>query len=303
VNAGAEGPEKSDIGERRMNRNCRILVSALAVALIALGICGTASAQSPQGGQSQTPAQQSDKSKTDVTPLAIPAAPANAEEDASYAAFQAVPTSELTKKIQAGEEFLKKYPDSRYKPPILGSLTAAYLQSGDLQKMREYGEKEVALQPNDVSTLAILGQAMSRGARGADAAQMLAKAEQYSKQAIEITPTLPKPEGMTDEAFTGAKNQTLSMAHSGLGLCYLKHGKAADAISELEQSLKLDPNPTPDPVNYYLLGISNKNESHFDDAVAAFTKCAALPGQLQPVCKGQAEDTKKQALTQLSAPK
>jgi tetratricopeptide (TPR) repeat protein len=286
-----------------MNRMWKKLIAVSALGLMAFGVSGIASAQSSQGGQSQPPVQQGDKSKGDVTPLAIPAAPATAEEDTMYKAFQAVPSSDLPKKIQAGEEFLKKYPDSRYNPPILGALTAAYLQSGDLQKMREYGEKAVALQPNDVSTLAILGQSLSRGARGADAAQMLTKAGQYSKQAIEITPTLPKPDGMTDETFTAAKNQTLSMAHSGLGLVYLKRGKSAEAITELEQSLKLDPSPTPDPVNYYLLGLSNKNESHFEDAVAAFNRCAALPGQLQAVCKGQAEDTKKQALTQLSAPK
>lgn len=286
-----------------MKRIWKKVISVPALGLMAFGVSGIASAQNPQGGQAQPPAQQGDKSKGDVTPLAIPAAPATAEEDAAFKAFQALPTSDLPKKIQAGEDFLKKYPESRYKPPILGALTAAYLQSGDLQKMREYGEKEVALQPNDVSTLAILGQALSRGARGntPEAAQMLTKAEQYSKQAIEITPTLPKPEGMTDEVFASAKNQTLSMAHSGLGLVYVRHSKFAEAITELEQSIKLD--RTPDPVNFYLLGISNKNASHFDDAVLAFNNCAASAGPMQETCKAQAEDTKKQALTQLSAPK
>jgi tetratricopeptide (TPR) repeat protein len=286
-----------------MKRNWKKMIWVRALGMAALGVSAIASSQTSKAGQSQPPAQQSDKSKGEVAPLAIPAAPVSAEEDATFKTFQAMPTSDLPKKIQVGEEFLKKYPESRYKPSILGALTAACMQSGELQKMQEYGEKEIALQPNDVSTLAILAQALSRSARGADAAQLLAKAEQYSKQAIEVAPTLPRPDGMTDEAFTAAKNQYLSMAHSGLGLVHLKHGKSAEAISELEQSLKLDPSPAPDPVNFYLLGISNKNESHFDDAVAAFNKCAALPGQLQEVCKGQAVDTKKQALTQLSAPK
>jgi len=281
----------------------RKTVSVAALGLMAFGVSGIASAQSSQGGQSQPPAQQGDKPKPDVTPLTIEAAPVNAEEDATYKAFQALPTSDLPKKIQGGEEFLQKYPESRYKSAVLGILTASYFQTGNLQKMREYGEKEVALQPNDVSTLAMLGQGLSRGARGAtpDAAQMLTKAEQYSKQAIEMTPTIPKPDGMTDEAFAVAKNQTLAMAHSGLGLVYVKHGKFAEAIIELEQSIKVD--PTGDPVNFYLLGVANRNQSHFDDAVTAFNKCAAIAGSLQGVCKGQAEDTKKQSLTQLSAPK
>ena len=260
-----------------------------------------------QGSQSQPPAQQSDKPKTpEVTPLTLDApAPVNAEEEAAYKAFQAVNPNDAAKKIETGEAFLLKYPESRYKSPIYGALTYAYLQAGNTQKMQEYGEKEIALAPNDVSTLALLGQTLPRGLHGSAsdsaAVQVLAKAEQYSKQAIEITPTLPKPENMTDEAFASAKNQTLAMAHSGLGLVYVRRGKQAEAIPELEQAVKIDPNP--DPVNYYLLGMANKITSHFDDAVASFNKCGAMTGPMQGTCKTQAEDAKKLGATQLSAPK
>jgi len=41
---------------------------------------------------------------------------------------------------------------------------------------------------------------------------------------IEIAPTLSKPENMTEEAFASAKNQALAMAHSGLGLVYVRRG-------------------------------------------------------------------------------
>src|SRR5256885_6951690 len=50
-------------------------------------------------------------------------------------------------------------------------------------------------------------------------------------------------------------------------------------LPELEQAVKIDPNP--DPVNYYLLGMANKMTSHFDDAVAAFNKCAVMTGPMQ----------------------
>jgi tetratricopeptide (TPR) repeat protein len=263
--------------------------------------------QSGQGSQSQPPAQQSDKPKTpEVTPLTLDVpAPVNAEEEAAYKAFQAVIPNDAAKKIEVGEAFLLKYPESRYKSPVYGALTYAYLQAGNTQKMQEYGEKELALMPNDVSTLALLGQTLPRGLHGSAsdpaAVQVLAKAEQYSKQAIEITPTLPKPENLTEEAFASAKNQTLAMAHSGLGLVYVRRGKNAEAIPELEQAVKID--PAPDPVNYYLLGMANKITSHFDDAIAAFNKCATMTGPLQGTCKAQAEDAKKLGATQLSAPK
>jgi tetratricopeptide (TPR) repeat protein len=293
-----------------MRRKTNTCLRALALAGLLIGAGGVAMAQgsqSGQGSQSQPPAQQTDKSKTpEVTPLTLDVpAPVSAEEDAAYKAFQAVNQNDAAKKIEAGETFLLKYPETRYKSPLYGALTYAYLQAGNTQKMQEYGEKEIAIAPTDVSTLAILGQTLPRGLHGSastpEAQQVLAKSEQYSKQALEITPTLPKPENMTDEAFTSAKNQTLAMAHSGLGLVYVRRGKNAEAIPELEQAVKIDPNP--DPVNYYLLGMANKITSHFDDAITAFNKCATMTGPLQGTCKAQAEDAKKQSATQLSAPK
>jgi hypothetical protein len=55
-------------------------------------------------------------------------------------------------------------------------------------------------------------------------------------------------------------------------------------------------------VNYYLLGVADKQTSHFDAAAAAFSKCAAVQSSLQATCKSSAEDAKKQGSTQLSAP-
>src|SRR5215472_9426261 len=291
-----------------------LCLKTLTTAGLLLGVCGALmahrgqSSQSGQGGQSQPPAQSNDKSKTpDVAPLTLDSAPppVNAEEDAAFKAFQAVPMNDTKQKIQVGEAFLQKYPESRYKTGVYAPLAFACLQDGQVQKMQEYGEKEIALVPNDVSTLALMGQTLPRSIRSstppAEAAQLLAKAEQYSKKAIEIVPTLTKPANLTDEAFSSAKNQTLAMAHGGLGLVYVRRGKNAEAITELDEAVKIDPNP--DPVNYYLLGLANVKTSHFDDAIAAFNKCAAMTGTMQATCKAQADDAKKKSATELSAPK
>lgn len=287
----------------RRTRNLWLEITLIAVLLLC--VSGTAAAQYGQGSQGQPPAQQTDKSKTsDVTPLTLDAPPpVNAEEEAEYKAFQAAPPSDLNKKISLGEAFLQKYPQSRYRPPVYSSLTIAYSQTNQVQKMLEVGEKEVELTPNDVTTLAILAQVISRVTKSStpDAGKQLDKAATYAKRAIEVAPTLPKPENLTDEAFTAGKNQALATAHSGLGLVYLNRGKYSDAIPELEQSVKLD--PIPDPVNYFLLGIANQKAAHFDDAAAAFGKCAAIPGVMQERCKSSAEEAKKLGATQLSAPK
>jgi tetratricopeptide (TPR) repeat protein len=274
--------------------------------------CGGASASAQsgqQGGQSQPaqqqPPAQADKDKQpNPAPLSMDnvAAPASPEEEAASKAVQQA--ADPNKKTQLAEEFLQKYPQSRYRPTMYQMLVSGYFATQQVPKMLDAGEKEIEMNPNDAPVLAVMAQTLARtyNAKAPDAAKQLDKAELYSKRAIEITPTLPKPETLTEEAFNNAKNDTLVMAHGGLGLVYIRRGKFSEAIPELEQSVKADTHPDPDPVNYYLLGVADKQTSHFDAAAAAFSKCATVQSSLQATCKSSAEDAKKQGSTQLSAP-
>jgi len=260
-------------------------------------------AQNPQSSPAQS--NQQPTLKPSGSSLAIPAAPANPEETTALQTFQSMPNTDLPKKIAAGEDFLKKYPDSQYRPMVYSALVLGYLQTGNAQKAFEVGDKEVALKPDDVETLAVLGQTIPRAINSStpDPDKQLQKAEDYAKRAIEVTPTIAKPEGMTDQHFMEAKNSTLAMAHGGLGLVYFRRGKFNEAIPELEQSVKIDPNPNPDPVNLYVLGGSNQKASHYDEAAAVFARCATIAGGLQTACKTAADESKKQASTQMSTPK
>jgi len=292
-----------------MSSNNRITMTVILLAgsLMATAEVGLAqTGQNPSGQQPANPSKDQ-KPADSGSNLEIPAAkqPVNAEEDAALKAFQSMPEGDIDKRVSAGEDFLKKYPESRYRPVVYSALTYAYLQTGKPDKALEIGDKEIALKPDDVQILAILSQtiprALSAGTPEPD--KQLSKAEKYAKRALELTPTIPKPEGMPDQNFMMAKNATLSMAHSGLGVVYFRRGKFTEAIPELEQSVKIDPYPTPDPVNLYLLGISDQKASRFDDAVTAFNKCAAIANAKQADCKKGAEEAKKQGSTQLSAPK
>jgi len=128
----------------------------------------------------------------------------------------------------------------------------------------------------------------------------LDKAELYSKRAIEITPTLPKPENLTEEAFNNAKSDTLVMAHGGLGLVYIRRGKFSEAIPELEQSVRADTIRIPTR-ELLPAGIADKQtrtmrprQPHSLNGDGAELVAAA--------CKSSAEEAKKQGSTQLSAP-
>src|ERR1700720_3927734 len=257
----------------------------------------------PANNQNPPPAASTDKSKNSLSLDDPNAAPVNAEEEAAFKAFSDAPQTDQAKRIELGEAFLQKYPNSRYRSPVYGMLVMAYVQSGQVQKMEETADKEIALNPNDVQVMAVVGQTLPRAmnSKTPEPDKVLAKAEDYSRKAIELTPTITKPATVSDDAFSTAKNQTLGMAHGGLGLVYIRKGKFNEAIPELNQAVTID--PTPDPVNYYLLGMANSKTSHFDDSAAAYNKCAASVGAMQETCKKGAEEAKKLGATQLSAPK
>jgi len=288
------------------------LRKAKSVALTVLGgilLAGVAANAQTQGSQpAQTPAPD-DKSKTAApapAPLTLDSTPApvNAEEDAAIKKFRDAPAADVAAKEKLGEDFIQKYPQSRYRAEVYSWLVKGYLSTGQVDKMEAAGDKELEIMPNDAQTLAIMGSTLPRAMNAStpDPDKRLAKAETYSKKALEIIPTYPKPDNVSEETFVTAKNQTMALAYSGLGIVDIRRGKFAEAIPNLEQSVKLDPNP--DPVNYYLLGMANEKASHFDDAVAAFTKCATIPGStMQAPCKAGADEAKKLGATQLSAPK
>jgi tetratricopeptide (TPR) repeat protein len=277
------------------------LIFAGGILLSGARISAQATQQSPP---TLNPEKKQDK-PADVTPLTLdnPPPPVNAEEDAAMKAFRAAPITDIAKKDQLGEDFLQKYPQSRYRPEVYSMLVRAYSSLGQIDKMETVGDKEIELSPNDAQTLAIMGSTLPRVMNGStpDPQKRLDKAEQYCKRALEVLPTLVKPAELSDADFLKAKDQTAALAYSGLGLVAVRRQRFAEAIPNFEQAVKLD--TFPDPVNFYLLGISNEKTSHFEEAVNAFTKCAAVPGGLQATCKTGADEAKKMATTQLSAPK
>lgn len=291
----------------RKDRNAFQIALFLAVTLLGGGggFAQSQGTQQQQPAQGQAPAGGQKSTAPQPAPLTLDSAPppVSAEEDAAMKAFRDVPVNDIEKKEQAGEDFVKKYPQSRYDVEVYSWLVKGYLNSGQVDKMEAAGDKELALKPDDAQTLAILGSTLPRAMNAStpEPEKRLAKAEQYCQKALDLLPTLVKPDNLSDEAFQRAKNQAAALAYSGLGLIAFRRGKFADAIPQFEQAVRID--PSPDPVNYYLLGICNQKSSHFDDAVTAFTKCAAIPGGLQATCKNNIDEAKKLAATQLSAPK
>jgi len=220
-----------------------------------------------------------------------------AEEDA-YKALYAARTGSPSTQVQMGEDFIAKFPMSHYLPGVYAQLTTAYYAMGDEDKMFVNGAKAIELSPDNVDILSLMAMTIPRRIKSTtpDAAQQMEKAETYAHHAIELIPNLPKPPEVDDATFAQVKNDKLSMAHSGLGLIDINHQKYEDARTELMQAVQLASNP--DPVDYFLLGNADVQGSYFNDAIAAYDKCAAS-GPLVAQCKSREESAKHDAATKL----
>jgi len=257
---------------------------------------------SQQQNPPKPPAQPTQPGQAKSAPPETSPPPVNKEEEDAYKTLFETKDNPA-RKIQLGEDFLKKFPQSRYMETVYSQLTAAYLATGEVDKMFAAGEKALELRADDVDVLALLAWVMPRriGSSALDADQKLDRSEKYGKQAIALLTTLQKPTALTDEDFTKAKNEKLSMCHSGLGVVYFYRHRYADSAAELEQATKLS--TAADPTDYYVLALAYLSTKRYSDAAGAFGRCGEVAGSLQDRCKQELASAKKLATTQLVPPK
>jgi tetratricopeptide (TPR) repeat protein len=287
------------------------MTKASALVLLVFSLTSGAWAQYQNQNQNQNQNNQNQKNKKDQGGTSLdqekPGEQANGaakDEAKAYKELYDARNGDPARLIEVGEGFLAKFPNSVYAGAVYAELASAYLNTNQPDKMVVAGTKAVEINPDNVDVLPLLAWAIPRRVTGQtpDAAQQLAKAQDYAKHGIQLLTTMPKPEEMDDAAFTKAKNEKLAMCHDGIGVAEVKTGKYDAAIAELNQSVELS--ATPDPVDFYLLGVANQLTSHFTDAIASFTKCStAGPPQIQAQCKAGLDDAKKKAQNSLEAPK
>ena len=217
----------------------------------------------------------------------------NKAEEAAYKNVLAAQGGDPATVIPVSEDFITKFPMSKYLGGVYGMLTTAYYTTGNTDKMFATGAKALELNPDNVDVLALLSMAIPRRVKTTqpDFADQMKKAEVYARHTIELMPSLPKPPTVDDATFEKAKNDKLSLAHSGLGLIDLNVKKNyEDARTELTQAVQLATNP--DMVDYYLLGTADAQASYMNGAIAAYEKCAAS-GPMQSACKARQDAVKK----------
>lgn len=246
-----------------------------------------ASSSSPNG--QQAPAAQPDQNAPPAAPKLDPA------EEAAYKAFFDSASGTPDARIQLGNDFLQKYPMSRYVESVYAALVQAYYAKQDWKNFYAYGDKTIALYPDDVTVLTITGWVIPHvyNPDDPDAVKNLDKAERYEKHAIEVIGAMPKPAGLTDDQFAQSKAEVLSEAHSGLGLVYFRRQQSAESVLELQQATQAA--ASPDATDFYVLGMDLQKMSRYPEAADAFTHCSQIMGGLQDRCKQSADAARKQA--------
>ena len=278
-----------------------VIAAAILLAMgSALALARPCSAQQQQQ-QQPTPAPAPAKAGQAAAPPSGTQNPAEApkvdpEEEKAYKAFyDANSPAQADARIKLGEDFVAKYPKSKYAEVVYARLMQDYFNKQQLDKMYDAAGKALAIDPDNVSVLVLEGWVIPHNYDPNDmnSERLLNKAEADEKHAIELIPNLPKPAGMTDDQFSKAKDAALSQAHSGLGLVDYRKQDYANSVTELQQGEKLA--TTPDPTDFYVMGIELQALNRFSDAADAFQKCAQIPGGLADRCKGKADETKKLA--------
>jgi len=268
---------------------------ALAGVLALLPVCraqGTNPNYIPGKEQQQDQDQQMKQRQLGEPPAAPKLDPA---EEAAYKAFFETAPEDADKRIQLGQDFLVKYPASRYDESIYSGIMQAYFAKQDWKNFYDNAYKALALNGDNVNVLITVGWVIPHFYDPDDpkAAAKLDTAEKYEKHAIEVLGTMPKPDGVTDDQFAAAKANQLSRAHSALGLVYFRRQQIEESVQELKLATQ---GPTiPDPTDLFVLGFGLQNLHRYGEAADAYNHCSQMPGALQDRCKQSADAARKLA--------
>lgn len=214
------------------------------------------------------------------------------KEQEDYDAFTHVKPEDLDKKIKLGQQFLGKYPNSKYAENVDVGLMNAYYGKQDWQNFYSSADSALALKPDEVDVLVTVGWVIPHvyDPKDPDADKLLAKAEDYEKRAIPAIGTMPKPDGMKDNQFSAFKVQKADEAHSALGLVYFRRADFDNAVKELEQATQN--NAAADQTDLFVLGTSLEQLKRHTEAAQTFDRCGQIAGGFQDQCKQSAAKAK-----------
>src|SRR5579885_236459 len=192
--------------------------------------------------------------------------------------------------VKAAKEFVVKFADSQYKGIALYDAAEAADQKGDWQKAIIYGDESLQADSTNFDAKLLVAGEIAQHTRenDLDKDDKLAKAEKYTKEALEAIPTAAKPQpSIKDEQWENYKKYATARAHVDLGLIAMAQRKTAVEAQEFKTAVDMM-NP-PDQVAMARLANAYNELKQYDDALAVLNKLLAM-SDLNPVVKNFAQN-------------
>jgi tetratricopeptide (TPR) repeat protein len=188
-------------------------------------------------------------------------------EGAAYSAIAA--ETDGKKRMSYIERFNAAFPGSRYQDQVTQYAMVSLQQMNDRAGLIAFGEKTLAADPSNVTTLLLLAETM------AEDAKMRTKALEYARKAVDLT---------KGEEAGGDPQKTLlvASAHSVLGFVLVMQGSYDAAIPELKAAAgPLKEQEAAESRVLYCLGLSYAKLKRYTEARVYLTQASSIPGPFQ----------------------
>jgi len=192
------------------------------------------------------------------------------------AAYNAMASEQdLKKRITEIERFIEVFQGSKLSDNANLLAVATFQELNDMPQLISFGEKSLAADPKNASMLTLLANAFAEDPKGAN----LAKADSYSRQAIELIKadkTAPEQTRQISEGF----------AHQILGYTLMREEKTAAAIGELKiASTMLKGDHAKYSITLYRLGFAYAKDKQNANAKQVLTEAATVDGPFKDASK------------------
>lgn len=188
-------------------------------------------------------------------------------EGAAYSAIAS--ETDGKKRMSYIERFNSAFPNSRYQDQVTQFAIISLQQMNDRAGVVAFGEKTLAANPNNVTTLLLLAETMAEDAR------MRPKALEYARKAVALT--------KGEEAGGDAQKALLAAsAHSVLGFVLVLQGSYDAAIPELKAAAgPLKDEEAAESRVLYCLGLSYAKLRRYTEARAYLMQAVNVNGPFQ----------------------
>jgi len=192
------------------------------------------------------------------------------------------------KAIKLVDDFVRNFPNSALLSSVYSFGANAYQQKGNVEKVAEYTDKSLKLNPDNLSSLILSVQVLPLPQyirnHPADRDKILRQAQSEADLALQLIPQIPKQPKESDTDYQKRLAGVASGIHGALGVVHLELAgenpagpdRAELAKAEQEFTTAVSTTVHPDPRDYYRMGEAYGVEGKLDDAIQAFTKAGKL---------------------------